>query len=238
MITTSIKHTSVLKPSGAISIENKISLVQRQIWNILLSHATDNLVSKQVHEIPLRLIFAEKGFGLKEYAELREHLAALVTTEVQWNIMQKDKRVWGVSALLASAEINESTGMVEYSYSPHIVSRLIVPNSREALRQAPYAKLSLETQRKFRSKHTQFMYEFLTDAFIARQKQTVTRWIHLDEFQRMCGTEYKTWSNIRDVLIKRPMKELDSHVPFVIRCQSMKAAKRTTHIRFFLTKKK
>jgi hypothetical protein len=234
----SIMHRSVIKASGAISIENKISLVQRQLWNILLSHAFDELPMQTRHEVPLRLIFAEKGFDLKEYGELKEHLTALVETTVKWNIHEKDKRIWGVSTLLASAEINEQTGMLEYSYSDHIREKLTVPKARYAISSTPYARLNLATQREFRSKHTQFLYEFLTDAFHERQKQTLTGWIHLDTYQEMTGTNYTRWSDIHEKLIKAPLKELEPHVPFEIYVQSMKAMRKTTHIRFRLTQKK
>jgi plasmid replication initiation protein len=233
----SITHTSVIKASGAISIENKVSLVQRQIWNILLSHAFDRLDTEQVHEIPLRLVFAEKGFDLREYGELREHLKALVETSVQWNIYEKDKRRWGVATLLASAEINETTGMLEYAFASHLIDKLVIPNNREQIQHTPYAKLSLETQRKFTSKHTQFLYEFLTDAYIARQKESFTRWIHLDEYEQMMNTNYKRWDNIRARIIDAPIKELAPHVPFHIHFQAMKAMRKTTHIRFRLTRK-
>jgi plasmid replication initiation protein len=236
-MTLKMTHTSILKASGAVTIENKISLVQRQLWNVLLSHAFDDLGTKTRYEIPCRLIFAEKDYAIDRYDDLREHLRALVETSVQWNIYRKDKRIWEISTLLASAVVNEETGMLEYSYSDHIRQRLILPSSREAIRHTPYAKLSIATQRQFRSKHTQFLYEFLVDCYHAAQAQTVTRWIHLDEYQSMMGTEYDRWDNIKTKLIVQPIAELTEHVPFSIHYQSMKAMRKTTHIRFRLVRK-
>lgn len=237
MIPDKITHTTFLKPSGAVTNENKITLVQRQLWNILYAHAMDDLTTKRIHEIPLRLIFAEKDFDLKEYSELKEHLKALVETSVEWNLLEKDKRVWGIATFLASAEINEKTGMLEYEYSEKILNKLIIPKHHEAIKNTPYAKLSLITQRKFRSKHTQFWYEFLTDLHFAHQQETVTKWIHLDELQAMMGTQYKRWTDIKDKLLQRPIDELMPFVPFTVKYQAMKAMRKTTHVRFRLKTK-
>ena len=232
-----ITHTSILKASGAISIENKITLVQRQLWNLLLSHAFDTISTDRIHTIPVRLIFAEKGFDLKEYNELRTHLTALVETSVEWNIYKKDKRSWSISTLLASAKINEETSMLEYSYSAHLKEMLFISPRREEIKKTPYAKLSIATQQEFRSKHTQFLYEFLTDAFHPRQQTSLTAWIHLDEYECMTGTNYKRWDAIRTKLIEAPIRELTPHVPFHIYYQPMKAMRKTTHIRFRLVRK-
>lgn len=237
MIPDKIIHTTFLKPSGAVTNENKITLVQRQLWNILYAHAMDELTTKKVHEMPLRLIFAEKDFDLKEYSELKIHLKALVETTVEWNLLQKDKRVWGIAAYLASAEINEATGMLEYEYSEKILNKLIIPKYHESIKHTPYAKLSLVTQRNFRSKHTQFWYEFLTDLYFAYQEETVTKWIHLDELQAMMGTSYQRWTDIKDKLLKKPINELAEHIPFTVIYQTMKAIRKTTHVRFRLRSK-
>lgn len=237
MVSKTITHTSILKPSGAISIENKVTLLQRQLWNVLFSHAQDDILTTPMHEIPLRLVFAELGERINEYSELKADLKALVETSVEWNLYKKDKRAWGVSTLLASAEINETTGMLEYSYSEHVRAKLVLPKNREAIATTPYAKLDIGTQKKFRSKHTQFFYEFLTDAYRKGQKQTVTAWLHLDKLQEMTHTNYVNWTDIQRNLFTKPLAELAPHVPFHIEVQKMKALRKTTHIRFFLTRK-
>jgi plasmid replication initiation protein len=231
-----MKRVSVLKASGAITHENSITLVQRQIWNVLLSHANDKIDQEQ-YSIPARLLFAQKDFKLDHYDELQAHLTALVETPVKWNIYKKDKRSWGVSTFLASAFYNAETGMLEFSYSSHLKEMLKLPKSREELRERPYLKLSLGIQSKFKSKHSQFLYEFLSDLYNPRRKTSMTNWITLEDFEEMCHTNYARWDKIKDRLIVNPINEIVEITPFTIHYQPMKALNRVTHVRFRLVRK-
>lgn len=232
-----MKRKSVLKASGAITHENSITLVQRQIWNVLLSHAGDR-IDDEIYSIPVRLLFAQLEYKLDHYDELEEHLRALVNTVVEWNLYKKDKRSWGKMTFLASAFFNAETSMLEWSYSGHLRAMLRLPTSREALRERPYLRLPLGLQKQFKSKHAQFLYEFLMDIYNPKRRSSGTNWILVEDYETMCGTNYGRWDKIQERLLEKPYAEILPHVPFTVKVDKMKAAtNRITHIRFTLTRK-
>lgn len=211
-------------------------MVQRQLWNLLLAHANDKM-HEEIHSIPVRLLFAERDFALDHYDELKTHLEALVNTTVKWNLYNKDKRSWGAMTFLASAYYNAETGMLEWSYSGHLREMLRVPKKREELRTRPYLKIPVEVQNKFKSKHAQFLYEFLMDCYNPKRKETHTNWISVESYEEMCGTSYGRWDKIKERLVEKPYSEIGHLLPFKAVMQHMKATNRTTHIRFRLVRK-
>jgi hypothetical protein len=46
-----LEKTEVIKASGAIQIENNITLLQRRAWNLLLANAYDELPTQEKHQI-------------------------------------------------------------------------------------------------------------------------------------------------------------------------------------------
>ena len=48
------KKKEVLKHSSAIQISNKVNLLQRRSWNILLANAFDDLECKEEYEISVK----------------------------------------------------------------------------------------------------------------------------------------------------------------------------------------
>src|SRR5262245_22669038 len=46
-----LEKTEVIKASGAIQIENNITLLQRRAWNLLLANAYDELPTQEKHRI-------------------------------------------------------------------------------------------------------------------------------------------------------------------------------------------
>ena len=108
----------VIKASPAIQVQGKMTHLQRRAWNILLANAYNELPDKDIHSVSIVELAAKLGFDSKNDEYLKETLEALVDFTVKWECFwaKIKKEVWGVAALLASAEIKD--GICTYGFAP------------------------------------------------------------------------------------------------------------------------
>jgi Initiator Replication protein len=211
----------VIKHSAAIQIHNNITLLQRRAWNILLANAYDELPTKEEHSITIADLIRKLDFDSKNEDYLRESLTALVTCAVEWNILGKDKRQkWGVSTLLADAEIEG--GVCNYSYGPKLRKRLHNPTM--------YARISLSMQNRFESKYALALWELCVDFLDVSRNSGETRFIPLEDFMDLMGVDRggyaKEFKVLRRFVITPAIKEInkvtDFHVEEEYRRQNRK----------------
>jgi Initiator Replication protein len=135
----------VIKHSAAIQIEDNITLLQRRTWNALLYNAYNELETKEEHSIPVKKLARLVGYDSHNMGYLKEAPLAMLRCIVQYNVLGKDgsSERWGAMALLAQVDIQK--GLFTYAYSPELRRRLHNP--------AMYARLDLNMQKQFDSKH-------------------------------------------------------------------------------------
>ncbi|MBF0203794.1 MAG: RepB family plasmid replication initiator protein, partial [Desulfamplus sp.] len=95
----------VIKHSAAIQISNKVSVLQRRAWNVLLANAFDELEKKDTYQLSIKELAGVLGFDSGNLQYLKELLKELNVIQVEWNILRKDYREWGVFTLLSQALI-------------------------------------------------------------------------------------------------------------------------------------
>jgi hypothetical protein len=231
---TLVLRDILIKTSGAIAIEVEIPLVARQLWNILIAAAYNNLGTMRTHRLPLRLIFHKLGLSSHSYVRLQEQLTLLLNANVQqWNIFKKDKRIWSGTKLLAAATIDEAQGIVKYEFSTEL-EQLLKVNSEE---KTPYTTLSLKTQSLFSSKYAQILYEFLTDACDMNREKSETAWIPVSEYQAMLGKRYDRWEITRQRLVEEPLEQVQPMLPFSVEWKTQRLTRKVTHIKFLFVKR-
>lgn len=231
---TLVLRDVLIKTSGAIAIEVEIPLVARQLWNILIAAAYNNLGTMRTHRLPLRLIFHKLGLSSHSYVRLQEQLTLLLNANVQqWNIFKKDKRIWSGTKLLAAATIDETQGIVKYEFSTEL-EQLLKVNSEE---KTPYTTLSLKTQSLFSSKYAQILYEFLTDACDMNREKSETAWIPVSEYQAMLGKRYDRWEIARQRLVEEPLEQVQPMLPFTVEWKTQRLTRKVTHIKFLFAKR-
>ncbi len=143
----------VIKHSAAIQVENRISLLERRAWNVLLANAYDELPTAETHRIAVVDLTRVLGYTSRNHLHLRETLKSLMSAMLEWNIINKDKEVWGATTLLAEVEIED--GVCTYAFGPTLRKRLYNPKM--------YARISLSLQNLFQSKHALALYELCID---------------------------------------------------------------------------
>jgi hypothetical protein len=218
--------TDVIKHSAAIQIQNNITLLQRRAWNVLLAHAYDALPFQDIHQITVQHLLEALEFNSKNEDYLKEAIEALVRCLVKWNILEKDGAdIWGVAALLASAEIQQ--GVCTYGFAPHMRRRLHNPRM--------YARLCLSLQNKFDSKHALALWELCTDYLGAERDYGETPFIPLQQFRDLMGAGMEKYAAFRDLnkyVIKEPLAEINKVSDFQVTVDYQKQGRKVVALKF------
>lgn len=223
----------VIKHSAAIQIANRITLLERRAWNVMLAHAYDELPQQETHQIGVAELVEYLGISTNNDEHMKGLLRNLAHTRIEWNVLGKDgKNKWGVSALLADVAVQG--GKVTYSYSPLMRRQLYNPSL--------FARVSLSIQNRFGSKYALALYELLVDYLGVGQ----TGWLSLGEFRRLMGLEegeYEQFKKLSQRVVSTGINEINrvsdveasveyqrtgrtvSHLKFCVRAREKTAAK-------------
>jgi hypothetical protein len=255
MATKRAKKTDVVSPSSAelrkaveaIAIQpksGKITLLTRKLFNVLLAVAQQADDSGDTYRALLSDIVANSAFDSNDTALVKEHLRRMVSVQVEWSTgtsSQKPGRKWGISTLIADAEILEDPTTrrvwVEFSFAPKIKKKLLDP--------VQYARLSLQFQSQLRSSAGLALYEicvrYLTNPSHLTMRETWEWWRPIlsgtpdteagDEAKR----EYKYFK--RDYL--RPaIAEVNAVTNIFVELVEHREGRRVAEIQFRVTERK
>jgi Initiator Replication protein len=213
----------VKKHVGAVHINNRLTLLQRKLANVLLLNAYDNLLTWEVHSIRLTTLCDMVGFESNDYRTLKEALQALASTVLEWNILDdRGEREWGVSSMLAQAVIRK--GVCTYAYSTVLRGKLYNPEI--------YARINLSIQRKFSSGHTLALYENCTRF----RSVGTTGWIDVGTLRKLLGVanshHYEVFKNFNREVLKRAVKEVNETSDILLSVEYRKERRTVVALRF------
>ena len=211
------------KNSCTITISNNITLLQRKLFNFLVGHAFVDLGDTEIFEIPLSSLKARLWFNSWNNKYLQESLKQLITTAVEFNLLNKDKEDWSASSLLASVRFKK--GICYYSFSPLLREKLHKPNI--------YSKLNLSLIKLFSSKYSLCLYELSIDYM----KVNATPFIPLDLFKQLMGVashQYTEFKRLKSRVIEPAIKELNTVAGFTIALEYKKERRKIVAIKFLL----
>ncbi len=226
------KISDVIKASPAIQVQSKMTLLQRRAWNVLLANAYNELPNQDIHSVSMVELSAKLGFGDGNQEYLKEVLRSLRSCEVEWNLLNKDKKqVWGVASLLASAEIEN--GICTYGFAPHLRRQLYNPRI--------YAKLNLRLQNQFSSKYALVLWEVCFDYFDTDRDQGETPFISLEIFKELMGLEkdeYPLFKELNRNVIKPAIKEINDLTNYHVEVEQKRVGRRIAELKFRITRVK
>ena len=226
------KINEVIKASPAIQIQSKISLLQRRAWNVLLANAYNELPDKEIHSVSVIELAAKLGFGDGNQEYLKEVLKSIVDCQVEWNVLDKDKKEeWGVASLLAEVRIRE--GICFYQF-PHTL-RLKLHNPRV------YAKLNLRLQNRFRSRYALVLWEVCFDYFDTTRDQGETPFIPLETYRELMGLrtdDYTTFKSLNQWVIKPAVKEINDLTSYRVQVEQKRLGRKIAELKFRITRVK
>jgi len=218
----------VMKHSGVVQINsNRVTLLQRKCFNILLANAYNDLEKNDTYCIKLWDICSVLGFH--DIPELKDNLKKLVSTVIEFNTLQsRDKTIWEISSLLADAVIKDN--LLLYSYSPLLRKKLHNP--------VVYARINLSVQRSFKTKYALALYELVCDHFIQNKGRGQTPFISLDDLRILMGcSDDKTYSDFKYLnrLIKKAVAEINDKSDLQIEVKRRKQSKSVVAVQFIIT---
>lgn len=228
---TVAKKNIVRKHTSAIHISNEISALERKVSNILLKHAFKDIIFADQHQISLKDLLIDIGWDNtnKTSQHFIESIKRLNATQVEWNILGKDKkRKWGVTTLLAGLEIKD--GIVFYSYSKELRQWLGNPNI--------YAVLDLEYQKRLNSKYSLALWEYATEQLDSSKKEEgCTVNITLPQLKTLLGVldenaEVIEYKRLNQKILKKAVQELNDKTDITITVSTVKAGRRISGVIF------
>ena len=145
-------NTLAIVPKSA-----RITALGRKSYNVLLFHAQDQGLDKELFRAPLDMIIRGLDFDSHDHALIKKHLRAMVSTTVEWQSPTTGEgSSWNVSGLLAHARLSKERGQVwiEWSYAVNLKQELLQPTV--------FARLRLEVISQLRSHAGVALYEICT----------------------------------------------------------------------------
>lgn len=226
------------KHVGLIHCENKLTLIQRKICNILLFNALDTINEEDIHEISLRQLCSLVGYNSHDSQLIKASIKTLISVVMEWNLLEDNKFLnadevpedaitWNASSLLAGASIKK--GVIHYSYSPQIKS---VISSLEI-----YGRINLFVQAKFNSSYSLVLYENCARFKSIKQ----TSWFSLELFRSLMGvseTKYRSFKEFNRNVIQVSVKEINEKADICIEPQFKKSGRQIVAIKFVISENK
>ena len=227
-----LERDEFIKASPAIQIQGSLTHLQRRAWNVLLANAYDELPNKEIHRVSVVELAAKLGFNSRNQEHLKGMLKSLAECTVEWNVLGKDKKqVWGVAALLASAEIEK--GICTYGFAPHLRLKLYNPRV--------YAKLNLRLQNRFTDRHALILWEICFDYFDTARDHGETPFIPLETFRELMGVtpdKYPAYKTLNQCVIKPAIKEINELTNFFVEIEHKRIGRKIGELKFSISRLK
>lgn len=217
------------KSVGAIHSSGKLTLVQRKLANVLLYAAYDKLLTKRTHSIPVPIMCAMLGWEESNRIDyLKESLAALQETRLEFNLREDGGETWESMSMLAYAKIKN--GVCTYSYIEAMAEKLYDP--------AMFAMINLQVQRRIDSAYALNLYENCI-----RYKDTNTgstgRWT-LEFFREIVGATSSYCDDFRLLnrkVIKPAIEKINEVSDIVIEVEYEKQVRTVVALKFHVREK-
>lgn len=227
-----LERDEFIKASPAIQIQGNITHLQRRAWNVLLANAYDELPNREIHRVSIVELADKLGFNSRNQEHLKDMLKALTECLVEWNTLGKDKnQVWGVAALLASAEIEN--GICTYAFAPHLRLKLYNPRV--------YAKLNLRLQNRFSDRHALILWELCFDYFDTARDHGETPFIPLEKFRELMGVaddKYPAFKTLNQCVVKPAVKEINALTNFFLEVEQKRKGRKVSFLKFKISRLK
>lgn len=217
--------TSLKKHAAAIHCSGELSLVERKLLNILLLNAYHDLLTKDVHMIPSKHLFAMLGWEDSNNAEgLKSTLKRLMSTIVEFNLIGDGGEVWQAMTLLSSAVL--TNGQCRYSYAKDLAVKFYNPEI--------FAVINIAVQKKFKSNYALTLYENCV-RFI---NVGSTGWWDLTTFRKIMGAKKSTYDEFKRLssfVINIAMKEINEVSDIRIKVEYKKENRKVIALRFLIS---
>lgn len=212
------KHVAAIHTSG------ELSLVERKMTNVLLLNAYDALLTKRTHKLPVAHLCAMVGWeGSNNVDRLKEALRRLVSTTIEFNVMEDGKEAWQVTSILSYGQIRD--GVCTYRYDEYLAERLYDPEI--------YATINVGVQKRFSGNYSLTLYENCL-----RYKDVgSTGWWDVARFRKIMGAEnaaYDEFKYLKRDVIAKAVEEINRVSDVLVDVEYRKEGRRVSELRFLV----
>src|SRR3990167_8160988 len=213
------------KHAATIHCSNSLSLLQRKITNALLYHAYQELMLKNEHEITVKQLCRLIGYKGNNHAAIKEALKGLITTVIEWNLIDDETGLenWTASSMIASVSLEGP--LCYYAYSPRMKQLLHSPSM--------FGKIDLVIQSQFRSSYGLALYENCT----RYRGLPHTKWFEMELFKKLMGVPAGVYDVFRDFkrrVLDKAIDEVNMYSDLVIASEFVKEGRKVIRVRFTL----
>jgi hypothetical protein len=218
-------HTEqLLKPTATIHVGNKLSLIERKVFNAIIWHSQKGRFAKNDNSVSVSLLMSLIGLERSKNIEvIKEALEQLTTTPIIWNTLNKDRTTdWGICTFLAGAEL--SGGQLRYVLNPLLIEKVRHPTL--------FAKIQLLIQTQFSSKYSLALYEFLLDELCrAGNPMTHAVQVALDTVRHILQFD-GAYKHLNSDVLKPCVREINKHADIAVSYRSVKKGRAVDAILF------
>lgn len=213
------------KHAATIHCSNSLSLLQRKVSNALLYHAYKELMIKEEHEITVKQLCRLIGYQGNNHAVIKEALRELISTVIEWNIVNDETGTenWTASSILASVSLEGP--LCYFAYSPRMKALLHSPSM--------FGKIDLVIQSRFRSSYGLALYENC----IRYRGLPHTKWFEMDLLKKLMGIQTGTYDIFRDFkrrVLDKAIDEVNMYSDMLVEADYMKEGRKVARVRFKL----
>ncbi|RKT37946.1 replication initiation protein [Thiocapsa rosea] len=197
------RNEQLLKPTATIHVGNRLSLIERKVFNAIIWHSQNQRSAKPANYMSVDLLMSLIGLERSKNTEvIMDALERLTTTPIVWNTLKKDRTAdWGVCTFLAGAEMNG--GRLRYVLNPLLVEKVEHPTL--------FAKIQLLVQTRFSSKYSLALYEFLIDEMCRNgNPKTHVFQVSLDTLRHVLQFD-GIYKHLNSDVLKPCVKEINKH---------------------------
>ncbi|OGT35321.1 MAG: hypothetical protein A3F11_10665 [Gammaproteobacteria bacterium RIFCSPHIGHO2_12_FULL_37_14] len=213
------------KHAATIHCSNSLSLLQRKITNALLYHAYQELMHKSEHEITVKQLCRLIGYQGNNHAVIKEALKGLISTVIEWNLIDDVTGVenWTASSIIASVSLQGP--LCYYAYSPRMKQLLHSPSM--------FGKIDLVIQSRFRSSYGLALYENCT----RYRGLPHTRWLEMSLFKKLMGVpegKYDIFRDFKRRVLDKSVDEVNTYSDLIITPEFIREGRKVVRVRFKL----
>ncbi len=214
----------LLKPTATIHVGNRLSLIERKVFNAIIWHSQKQRFTKNASSLSVGFLMSLIGLERSKNTEvIKEALEKLTTNPIIWNTLKKDRTAdWGICTFLAGAEI--SGGQLRYVLNPLLVEKVQHPTL--------FAKIQLLVQTHFSSKYSLALYEFLLDELgrSGSPKQHTVQ-ASLDTVRHVLQFD-GAYKHLHNDVLKPCVQEINKHADIAVGYRGIKKGRAVAEILF------
>ncbi len=186
----------VKKAVWAIHCSGNLTGTERKIWNNLLLHAYDDLLTRDEHVISVKLLLALLKSKTHNREFIGKALIALRAKTVEFNLLQdqvdpdtpKGRKPWTLTGLLSEGFLDG--GELRYSFGERMRKKLYEPDI--------FALINMRVEADVKSDYALALYENC----VRFTKTGSTGWWDVDIFRTLVGAKAPTYDNFKRLSLK------------------------------------